>query len=295
MVSVLSFYLGYVPYKVTWNLQKSIVKMLKSFENFSVHCILLLEHCPVYTIGIRHTDPMNDYGEYGTKRLKSFGAEFVSTDRGGLITYHGPGQLVAYPIINLRCKSLQGRGLRWYVGALEEAGVKLCSQFGVTAICGGDLETGVWLDLKHKIMAIGIRQSSSITYHGIALNCTTEPLSWLRRIVPCGLAGRDVTCLSEACGRHCTPKEVAPKMSDCLVSSLFKLRMNGGSGVNYEYRNDTAGDWCNPLLSINDDYENFAESGAPSKSWSCIADDILFSLHSRITNCIVDNPLIINK
>ncbi|VDP85598.1 unnamed protein product [Schistosoma mattheei] len=72
-----------------------------------------------------------------------------------MITYHGPGQLVAYPIINLRCKSLQGRGLRWYVGALEEAGIKLCSQFGVTTFAGKDSETGVWFDSRHKVMAIG--------------------------------------------------------------------------------------------------------------------------------------------
>ncbi|CAH8656371.1 unnamed protein product [Schistosoma guineensis] len=153
-VSVLGFYLGCVPYNIAWDLQKSIVKLLKSLDNPSVHCILLLEHCPVYTIGIRHTDPMNDYGEYAIKHLKRLGAEFVSSDRGGLITYHGPGQLVAYPIINLRCKSLQGRGLRWYVGALEEAGIKLCSQFGVTTFAGKDSETGVWSDSRHKVMAI---------------------------------------------------------------------------------------------------------------------------------------------
>ncbi|CAH8639277.1 unnamed protein product [Heterobilharzia americana] len=168
MISVLSFYLGRVPYNYAWNLQKSIVGILKSVDSPSVHCILLLEHDPVYTIGIRHTDPMNDYGEIGIKRLRNLGAEFVSTDRGGLITYHGPGQLVAYPIINLRCKSLRGRGLRWYVGALEEAGIQLCSQFGVTATAGGDSETGVWLDSTHKVMAI-VRYPSKL-FNNISWN-----------------------------------------------------------------------------------------------------------------------------
>ncbi|CAH8588301.1 unnamed protein product [Schistosoma turkestanicum] len=194
----------------------------------------------------------------------------INTDRGGLITYHGPGQLVVYPIINLRCKSLQGRGLRWYVGALEEAGIKLCSQFGVTAFAGGDSETGVWINSRHKVMAIGIRQSSSITYHGIALNCTTEPLSWLRQIVPCGLVDRDVTCLSEACGKLCTPKEVAPKMSDCLVSSLFESHMNKQSKVNYQFRNDMPGDQYNFMLNINGTNDGCPESLSVSKSWSCV-------------------------
>lgn len=76
-VSVLGFCLGCVPYNIAWDLQKSIVKLLKSLDNPSVHCILLLEHCPVYTIGIRHTDPMNDYGEHAIKNLKRLGAEFV--------------------------------------------------------------------------------------------------------------------------------------------------------------------------------------------------------------------------
>ncbi|CAH8873147.1 unnamed protein product [Trichobilharzia szidati] len=288
MTSVLGFYLGRVPYKYAWDLQKSIVGLLKSFDAPSVHCILLLEHSPVYTIGIRHTDPVNDYGKVGIERLRNLGAEFFSTDRGGLITYHGPGQLVVYPIINLRCKSLQGRGLKWYVGALEKAGVRLCSQFGLNAFVGGDSETGVWLDSMHKVMAIGIRQSNSITYHGISINCTTEPLPWLRQIVPCGLVDRDVTCLSEACGRQCTPKEVAPKIADCIISGLFTPQKNGDLSINYQYRNDLASDWCVPERSLNCSMSDFQQSFAVNKSWPCIVEEILSSLQSCFSSCTVD-------
>ncbi|KAF5404691.1 Octanoyltransferase mitochondrial [Paragonimus heterotremus] len=251
MSSVTCFFLGRVRYTPSLVLQKAIVNLLKSARNPFQHTILMLEHCPVYTIGVRSIDPVNDYSKVGITKLERLGAEFVKTDRGGLITYHGPGQLVAYPIINLRCKSLIGRGLRWYIGALEHAGVRLCEQFGLKAIPGGRGDVGVWLSPSKKIMAIGVHQSQSITYHGLALNCSNEPLDWLRVIVPCGLAGRDVTSLAEVCQRNVTVDEVIPRFSVCLLNSLFGPEESRTNDLRVSFRDDLAADWSSTCASVS--------------------------------------------
>ncbi|KAA3671375.1 lipoyl(octanoyl) transferase [Paragonimus westermani] len=268
MSSVTCFFLGRVHYTPSLVLQKAIVHLLKAARNPFQHTILMLEHCPVYTVGVRSRDPENDYSKNGIAKLERLGAEFVKTDRGGLITYHGPGQLVAYPIINLRCKSLIGRGLRWYIGALEHAGVCLCEQFGLEATPGGRGDVGVWLSPSKKIMAIGesslvvadifialfqpgIHQSESITYHGLALNCSNEPLDWLRIIVPCGLAGRDVTSLAEVCQRNVTIDEVIPQFAVCLINSLFGPEESRPTDFRVSFRNDLAADWSGTCPSVS--------------------------------------------
>lgn len=109
--------------------------------------LLLVEHDPVYTIGIRS----KNYDEETEKKLLATGADFVRTDRGGLITYHGPGQLVAYPIINL--KNFKP-SMKWYVCALEKTMIDTCRKFGLKA--NADQETGVWIE-DRKIGAIGKR------------------------------------------------------------------------------------------------------------------------------------------
>ncbi|CAH8661388.1 unnamed protein product [Heterobilharzia americana] len=141
----------------------------------------------------------------------------------------------------------------------------------------------------------GIRQSYSITYHGIAINCTTEPLLWLRQIIPCGLADRDVACLSEACGRQCTPKEVAPKISDCIVSSLFTSKTLARFSVNYQYRNDLEGNWCISARDSNSNCEDSRQAYGVDKSWSQAVDEILSCLQLCFTSCTVDNLIINNK
>ncbi|THD23085.1 Octanoyltransferase mitochondrial [Fasciola hepatica] len=219
--SVAFFHLGRVPYRIAFNLQKAVVNALKNCENGPPHTVLLLEHTPVYTIGVRSTDPANDYSPEGIAALERLGADFVKTDRGGLITYHGPGQLVAYPILDLRCPRLLGHGLRWYVNALEQAGVQVCARLGLQAKPGGTDDIGVWLSPVQKVMAIGVHKSENITYHGLALNCTDEPLAWFRRVVPCGLVGRDVTSLTAACARPVSVAETVPLMCDALLSVLF--------------------------------------------------------------------------
>nr|VZI08900.1 unnamed protein product [Spirometra erinaceieuropaei] len=165
-----------------------------------------------------------------TEQLQKSGAHFIKTDRGGLITYHGPGQLTAYPIINLKSRHLAGNGLRWYVGALEQAGYEVCQKnFAITTASKGSVlfpestgATGVWLDRGHKIMSIGIHRSGDVTYHGVGLNCTNEPLRWFDQITPCGLVGCRMASIESATNNRVTPETVAPVLARALYTNLFR-------------------------------------------------------------------------
>ncbi|XP_072118576.1 octanoyl-[acyl-carrier-protein]:protein N-octanoyltransferase LIPT2, mitochondrial [Mobula birostris] len=161
-----------------------------------LNALLLCEHPPVYTIGIR-TAPY-PIGE--EERLKELGAEFYRANRGGLITFHGPGQLVCYPILNLAHFK---KSVRWYVGELERTTVQLCYKFGIKAETSS--ETGVWVG-NNKICAIGIHCGRYITSHGLALNCNTN-LLWFSHITPCGIEGKGVTSLSKVLKREVTISE----------------------------------------------------------------------------------------
>uniref|UniRef100_A0A915PQI5 Octanoyl-[acyl-carrier-protein]:protein N-octanoyltransferase LIPT2, mitochondrial n=1 Tax=Setaria digitata TaxID=48799 RepID=A0A915PQI5_9BILA len=169
--------------------------------------LLLLEHTPVYTVGIRHFK----YNEDEENRLKKLGADFYRTNRGGLITFHGPGQLVAYPIVDLHSLYVKGQdqntavvSVRRYVYLVEEAIIKTVRGFGLP---GADR---VWLaNGMRKIAAIGINVRSGITSHGLALNCNTN-LNWFRQIVPCGLVGKEVTSLTQELGRNVSVNDVFP-------------------------------------------------------------------------------------
>jgi lipoyl(octanoyl) transferase len=163
--------------------------------------VLLLEHSPVYTAGKR-TEP---------HERPTDGTPVIEVDRGGKITFHGPGQLVGYPIVRLPDHVL----VVDYVRRLEEALIAVCRDLGVTtARVPG--RSGVWLraDLatgrpERKIAAIGIRVSRGVTMHGFALNCDVD-LGWYDRFVPCGIADAGVTTLSEELGRDVTVDEVLP-------------------------------------------------------------------------------------
>jgi lipoyl(octanoyl) transferase len=163
--------------------------------------VLLLEHPPVFTCGKR-TDEHE-------KPLDPGGADVVDVDRGGKITFHGPGQLVGYPIVRLpdHVKVVD------YVRRIEEALIATCRDLGVTtARVPG--RSGVWLQAddrgpERKIGAIGIRVSRGVTMHGFALNCDVH-LGWYDRFVPCGISDAGVTSLSAEVGRDVTVPEVAP-------------------------------------------------------------------------------------
>jgi lipoyl(octanoyl) transferase len=161
--------------------------------------VLLLEHSPVYTAGKR-TEP---------DERPTDGTPVIEVDRGGKITFHGPGQLVGYPIVRLPDHVL----VVDYVRRLEEALIGVCADLGVTtARVPG--RSGVWLQAgagrpERKIAALGIRVSRGVTMHGFALNCDVD-LSWYDRFVPCGISDAGVTTLSAELGRGVTVAEVIP-------------------------------------------------------------------------------------
>ena len=199
-----------MPYREAYELQVSLRdRCLESRgrQNF----LMLLEHPPVITIGRS--------GE-GTEvlapghELTERGIEVVETNRGGRVTYHGPGQLVMYPIIDL---SVRGRDLHRYLRDLEGWLIRLCRSFGIDA----DAErgrTGVWVSGK-KIASIGIAVRRWVSYHGVALNVTTD-LSRFGLIVPCGFTDRAVTSMAAELGRAPALEEVARRAAG-LFSSYF--------------------------------------------------------------------------
>jgi lipoyl(octanoyl) transferase len=180
--------------------------------------LLLLEHAPVITVTARAGAA--DHLVASEARLKALGIGVEATDRGGDITYHGPGQLVAYPILPL--KSL-GLSLSSYMRLLERVVIEVAGAFGVAAHAEPGA-TGVWVDRgargSAKLCAMGVRVRRHTTLHGLALNVTTE-LSHFETIVPCGLAGRAVTSLSALRGDRCpTMGEVKRVLSEHLGAAL---------------------------------------------------------------------------
>ncbi|GAB5535586.1 MAG: lipoyl(octanoyl) transferase LipB [Rubricoccaceae bacterium] len=194
--------LGQMPYREAWALQSELqaerVTATRAGEHLP-HVLLLVEHPPVFTIG-KSGDIDNLL--VSADELTARGAEAVRVDRGGDITFHGPGQLVAYPILDLdRLATPEGQSLRdlhRYLRELEEVVIRTCADWGVGAgrVAG---RTGVWVGPddrgpERKVCAFGVRCSRWVTMHGLALNLTTD-LGWFDLIVPCGIADRGVTSL----------------------------------------------------------------------------------------------------
>ncbi|KAG7599696.1 Biotinyl protein ligase (BPL) and lipoyl protein ligase (LPL) catalytic domain [Arabidopsis suecica] len=173
-----------VPYKKAWSWQKTIVNEKIAMIDRNQECpdtVILLQHPPVYTMG---TGSSEDYLNFD---IKNAPFDVYRTERGGEVTYHGPGQLVMYPIINLRNHKMD---LHWYLRKLEEVVIRvLSSAFSINASRLDGL-TGVWVGNK-KVAAIGIRVSKWMTFHGLALNVTTD-LTHFNSIVPCGIRNRGV-------------------------------------------------------------------------------------------------------
>ena len=212
MISVL--HLGSLDYATALNLQKSLVDLRK--QNLISDVLLLLEHPPVITLG-RNASQKNLLAS--SELLRQKGVELFESDRGGDVTFHGPGQLVGYPIFDLRGFSPR-IGAVEFVRRMEEALIRTCGDLGIACerICG---LTGVWtqagsprpgaagstlltFDAK-KIAAIGVRISRSVTSHGFALNVTTD-LDYFKLIVPCGISDRPVTSIAqELAGRRSVP------------------------------------------------------------------------------------------
>ncbi|MBO3745635.1 lipoyl(octanoyl) transferase LipB [Streptosporangiaceae bacterium NEAU-GS5] len=193
-----------VPYEQAWALQRKA--HAKRVSGSIPDILLTLEHAPVYTAGKR-TQP---------DERPQDGTPVIDVDRGGKITWHGPGQLVGYPIIAIGDATA-------YVRLLEGVLVQICADFGVVAsrIEG---RPGVWVRNllgrpARMIGAIGVRVTQGVTTHGFSLNCAND-LRWYDRIVPCGIRGAAVTSLSVETGRRITAEEVTPFAEKRLVEAL---------------------------------------------------------------------------
>jgi lipoyl(octanoyl) transferase len=180
---------GLTPYTDGWELQRELVGLRR--RDKIPDTLVLLEHSPVYTVGRAAKDASN-LG-VGEEYLKSLGAEVFWSDRGGDATFHGPGQLVGYPILRLNKLDTHR-----YLRDLEELIIRVLADYGLRA-GRHQAYTGVWVG-ENKIAAIGVKFSSGrITSHGFALNVTTD-LSWFDRITPCGIKEYGVTSLARELG-----------------------------------------------------------------------------------------------
>lgn len=188
-------YLGRVDYSLALGLQQTLVRLVK--EGRISHTLLLLEHPPVITLG-RNAGAHNIVAS--REFLTANGVELHETDRGGDVTFHGPGQLVGYPIFNLR--AFEPRiGAVEFVRKLEEALIRTCGDLGVVTERIPGL-TGVWTqdEVPGKIAAIGVHIARAVTSHGFALNVNTN-LDYFKLIVPCGISDKPVTSLEREMAR----------------------------------------------------------------------------------------------
>jgi lipoyl(octanoyl) transferase len=209
-------HLGTVAYRPTWELQDELASQRR--ERRIGDRLLLLEHFPVYTIG-RGGDQANMLA--GPERLREIGAELIRIDRGGDVTFHGPGQIVAYPIVELK----DPLDLRRYVRILEAAIIDTAADFGVTADRLDGLP-GIWVDGQRKLAAIGVRVKRGVTTHGLALNVNND-LRWFDEMIPCGIPGKGVTSLVAELGHHAPMDDVADALARQLAAR-FGLRLEAG-------------------------------------------------------------------
>ena len=178
--------------------------------------VYLVEHNPVYTLG---KSGKSENMLVSEPYLRSIGAEFYHIDRGGDVTYHGPGQVVGYPILDLE---QLGIGLREYIDSLEEAIIGVCREWGIEAgrIAGA---SGVWLDgdspRARKICAIGVRASRYVTMHGFAMNVNTD-LKYFNHINPCGFVDKGVTSLEKELGHKVDIELVKAQIVKHLAEKL---------------------------------------------------------------------------
>ena len=199
---------GLVDYQKAWEVQRTIHQEVA--EGVRPNTLLLLEHPSVYTAGRRTDD----------SERPTDGTPVIDVDRGGRITWHGPGQLVGYPIVKL----LKPTELVGFVREIEAALINVCSDLGITAV-RVDGRSGVWIQDHNgdrKIAAIGIRVAKGVTMHGFALNVNPD-LSAFRSIVPCGITDADVTSLEIELGRTITIEDVAPLVERHIFESLKKV------------------------------------------------------------------------
>jgi lipoyl(octanoyl) transferase len=204
--------LGRMEYRQAWDLQEQLLKQSladKAAGNPTSHHLLMVEHPPVYTLG---KSGKMEHVLIGREEMEQRQIGFYQSNRGGDITYHGPGQLVGYPIFDLECFYTDiGRYLR----ELEEVIIRTLADYGVIGSRSKG-ETGVWLDPDHpvnarKICAMGVRCSRWVTMHGFALNVDPD-LSYFDNIIPCGIANKSVTSLQRETGLDISMQQVKERV-----------------------------------------------------------------------------------
>ena len=206
--------LGLIDYKEAWDYQENLFnqivlakqrKRASKSDVVTPNFLLFCEHPHVYTIGKSGKENNLLINE---EMLKSRGASLYKINRGGDITYHGPGQSVAYPILDLDNFKLS---IKSYIDKLEEVIIRTLKRYGIVAT-RSEGATGVWLDAENpakarKICAIGVRTSHWVSMHGFAFNISTD-LSYFEHIIPCGIQGKSVTSLEKELGRKVEMEEV---------------------------------------------------------------------------------------
>jgi lipoyl(octanoyl) transferase len=196
--------LGVIPYREALEMQRALVEDRRAGRVPDL--LLLLEHPPVITVGVR-----GDSGRSNIvateQRLEELGIEVCDTGRGGDVTYHGPGQVVGYPILDLRPDRCD---VHRYVRDVEDVMIRVCADYGLTAGRISGL-TGTWIGTE-KIGAIGIRISRWITSHGFAFNVNTN-LDHFQLIVPCGISNRGVTSIAKATGEQVPLAQVESRLA----------------------------------------------------------------------------------
>jgi lipoyl(octanoyl) transferase len=217
--------LGVVPYAEALELQRALVEDRQAGR--IPDTLLLLQHPHVLTVGVRRGAGRSNILA-SPDRLRALGVDVFETGRGGDVTYHGPGQVVGYPIVDLRPDR---QDVHRYVRDLERVMIRVCAEFGVAAQRLEGL-TGAWVATPRgleKISAIGVRISRWVTSHGFAFNVNTD-LEFFNLIVPCGIADRGVTSLAALRGAAI---DVA-RVEDCLAAqfaTVFERTMDGGSSI----------------------------------------------------------------
>jgi lipoyl(octanoyl) transferase len=214
--------LGHSPYKEALTIQEKLFNHIISLKRknrtngkhqLTNNYLLWVEHAPVFTLG---KSGKSEHLLLDKKGLKEKGIEYFASNRGGDITYHGPGQIVGYPIFDLDNFFTD---IHKYLRFLEQAVINTLSEYDIKASISKG-ETGVWLDAEtpfaRKICALGVRASRWVTMHGFALNVTTD-LSYFDHIIPCGIQGKGVTSMAKELGKKIPVKEVQDKLKHHLA------------------------------------------------------------------------------
>jgi lipoyl(octanoyl) transferase len=219
--------LGLIDYQEAWTFQEKLfneiieIKIRNKRENLNeptAHYLITCQHPHVYTLGKSGKEAHLLLDQVG---LKEKDATYYKINRGGDITYHGPGQVVVYPILDLECFFTD---IHKYMRLLEEAVIMTCAAFGVQTEHIEGL-TGVWLNGTNprKICAMGVKSSRWVTMHGLALNVNTD-LSYFGNIIPCGLEDKAVTSLQAELSKELDIAEVSKKLCDCLAE-VFEFEL----------------------------------------------------------------------